>query len=228
MDFSGHGDSDYRTRYSVDLWADEVLAVAQAVDPADAGVVIAGHSLGGHIATVAATRDEHRFTGVIQCETVVGPRRRDPNERPATGRKRYYPTQDDALARFRLTPPQRDSLPYITDRVTRRSLRLYPEGWSWKFDPGFLTGSPSSPNALLDVIARVRCPLACIYAEHGLVSQEAAARVAVAATVPVTAVELPASGHHPMLCHPLALVVAIRGIIATWEAMARSRADRNV
>jgi pimeloyl-ACP methyl ester carboxylesterase len=227
MDITGHGDSDHRARYGVDLWADELLAVARAIDPAQTGVVVVGHSLGGHIATVAATRDEHPFTGVIQCETVVGPRQRDPRERPATGGKRYYASAEAAVARFRLTPPQRESLSFITGRIARQSLRQYPEGWSWKFDPGFLTGSPRSHSALLDVVARLHCPIACIYAEHGLVSRDAAARVAAAAIVPATIVELPATGHHPMLDQPLALVAAIRGIIATWEAMERSRADQN-
>ncbi|MEY2455238.1 MAG: hypothetical protein QOK06_332 [Acidimicrobiaceae bacterium] len=229
MDISGHGDSDHRPAYSLDLWAEEMLAVAGAIDPHGAGIFVVGHSLGGHIATVAAARAEHRLAGLVVCETVVERRQRDPGERPANGRssggRRFYLTIEDALARFRLTPPQSGSLPFIVDRVARHSLRQEEDGWRWKFDPGFMSGSPRSHRAMLDVVARVPCPVACIYAEHGLVSRDAAQRVAAAASRPAAVVELPATGHHPMLDQPLALVAAIHGITGVWEATTQSRAD---
>jgi pimeloyl-ACP methyl ester carboxylesterase len=204
-----------------------MLAVTRAVDPHEAGLFVIGHSLGGHIATVAAARGEHPLAGVIQCDTVVERRQRDPLERRASGRRKHYPTLEDAVSHFRLTPPQHESMPFIVDRVARRSLRRSEDGWRWKFDPGFMSGSPRSHRGVLEVASRVPCPIGCIYAEHGLVSREAAARLAAAASGPVPIVELPAAGHHPMLDHPLALVAAIRGIVATWEATDRSRAGSN-
>jgi pimeloyl-ACP methyl ester carboxylesterase len=222
MDISGHGDSGHRRVYTLELWTDEMLAVARAVDPDEGGLFVVGHSLGGHIATVAAARGEHPLAGVIQCDTVVERPEHDPREGPTAGGRRYYPTLADALAHFRLTPPQPESLPFIVDRVARRSLSKHASGWRWKFDPGFMTASPRSHSAVIDVVSRVPCPIACIYAEHGLVSRDAAERLAAAARRPVPTVMLAASGHHPMLDHPLALVAAIRGIIATWEATDRS------
>jgi pimeloyl-ACP methyl ester carboxylesterase len=218
MDVSGHGDSDHRPGYALDLWADEMLAVAAEIDPHDRGLFVVGHSLGGHIATAAAARREHRLRGLVVCETVTERRQRDPGERPASGRKRSYPSVEDALGRFRLTPPQSGSLPFIVDRVARQSLREQEGGWTWKFDPGFMTGSPRSHRGLLDFIAQVPCRVACVYAQHGLVTRDAANRLAAASPRPMAVVELPLAGHHPMLDQPLALVAAINGIVAVWEA----------
>jgi pimeloyl-ACP methyl ester carboxylesterase len=223
MDISGHGDSDHRPRYSLDLWADEMIAVARAIDPDGSGLFVLGHSLGGHIAAVAAAREQHRLAGLVLCETVTERRQRDPGERPASGRTRCYPTVDEALARFRLTPRQTGSLPFVVDRVARQSLRHDADGWTWKFDPGFIGGSPRSRRAMLDVVARAPCPVACVYAEHGLVSRAAAERLVAAATSPAALVELPAAGHHPMLDHPLALVAAVRGILGVWAANEQTR-----
>ncbi|MEY2567467.1 MAG: hypothetical protein QOE35_1996 [Actinomycetota bacterium] len=218
MDISGHGDSDHRAAYSLDLWADELVAVAAEIDPHDRGLFVVGHSLGGHIATAAAVRGGHRLSGLVVCETVTERRQRDPGERPASTRKRSYPSVDDALGRFRLTPAQSGSLPFIVDRVARQSLRKHADGWTWKFDPGFMTGSPRAHGALLELVAQVPCPLACVHAQHGLVSRDAANRLAAASPRPVAVVELPLAGHHPMLDQPLALVAAIIGILAVWEA----------
>jgi pimeloyl-ACP methyl ester carboxylesterase len=229
MDISGHGDSDHRPSYSIELWADEMLATARTIDPHETGLFVIGHSLGGHIATVAAARGEHRFAGVIQCDTVVERRERGrgARERADAGRRRYYPTLEEAITHFRLTPPQDGSLPFIVDRVVRRSLTKYVDGWSWKFDLGFLRKSSPSHDSVLDVAPRVPCPIGCIHAEHGLVSPDAAKRLAAAASRPGPIVELPAAGHHPMLDQPLALVGAIRGIVATWEATDRAGAERS-
>src|SRR5579872_5378260 len=44
VDLSGHGDSDRRARYSLDMWAREVLAVVAEAGSSAASVVI-GHSM---------------------------------------------------------------------------------------------------------------------------------------------------------------------------------------
>ena len=58
-DLSGHGDSGRRPTYGMEQWADEVMAVA-----ADAGArshpIVVGHSMGGHVAIVAAGQPRRR------------------------------------------------------------------------------------------------------------------------------------------------------------------------
>src|SRR5690606_32376107 len=53
LDLSGHGGSGRREQYSLELWAEEVLAAA-----ADAGVdgspVVVGHSMGGFVSIATA------------------------------------------------------------------------------------------------------------------------------------------------------------------------------
>jgi pimeloyl-ACP methyl ester carboxylesterase len=53
VDLSGHGDSDRRPGYSLELWADEVLAAAEHGGITGPPVLI-GHSTGGFVVLSAA------------------------------------------------------------------------------------------------------------------------------------------------------------------------------
>jgi pimeloyl-ACP methyl ester carboxylesterase len=69
---------------------------------------------------------------------------------------------------------------------------------------------------LRDLLPRLTAPVALLRCEHGLVGAEMAAEMArlVPGGLPVAA--LPDAGHHPMLDQPLALVAALRTLLAVW------------
>ncbi len=89
LDLSGAGDSGHCPRYSPELFAAEVIAVANHAVLVDSAV---------------RPRD-------FKWE-------RDPRRSPIKP-KRVYPTFDEALARFRLMPPQDCSNDYILDYIGR-------------------------------------------------------------------------------------------------------------
>ena len=108
LDLSGHGDSGRRQRYSHNLWADEIMAVAQ-----DAGFpgppVVVGHSLGGLVTIQTAVDHGDHMAGAVIVDSPV--RRPDPeSEEGARGAAfrspGVYPTLEEAMGRFRLIPPQ--------------------------------------------------------------------------------------------------------------------------
>ena len=220
VDLSGHGDSDHRPAYSLEQWADEVVAVA-----ADAGIdgapVVIGHSMGGMVTIATAAIHGDDVAGVIVLDSPVIEVDQEVGAAQAGqafGQPRVYPGRDDALARFRTVPPQKHYLPYVMHHVARRSVREVPGGWSWKFDHNLFNAFTGHiRNVAVPYLPEVRCRFALLRAEHGLVTADIGESMyqALGRTAPV--VELPQAGHHGMLDEPLVLTTAIRSLLADWD-----------
>jgi len=220
LDLSGHGNSQHRDRYSLEQWTEEVMAVADAGD-VDGPPVVVGHSMGGFVTIATAARHGDRVAGAVICDSPVT--EPDPEIgayrlREAFGRPRVYPTIGEAVAHFRTVPSQDHYLDYVMDHVAHRSVRPVAGGWQWKFDRDvFAQFGGGMRGVALPYLARVRCRLALLRSEHGLVTvdigrfmYEALGRVA-----PV--IELPEAGHHAMLDEPLILLTALRTLLADWD-----------
>jgi pimeloyl-ACP methyl ester carboxylesterase len=214
LDLSGHGRSDRRGEYSLDLWADEVVSVLDSV-ALDRPTVI-GHSLGGFVALRAAKLFGSRLAGVAAVDSPLRdftPEERAARERRAFGPLRVYPTREAVLARFRPVPADGDPLPYVADYIAERSITPVDGGWSWRFDPGIFGRAPLDPTSL----HAPACRVAVFRAEDGLLTAQMSAAMTQRVGRPITVVDLPATGHHVMLDQPLALVAALRTLLACWS-----------
>jgi pimeloyl-ACP methyl ester carboxylesterase len=214
LDLSGHGDSGRRARYTLDAWADEVLAVA-----ASAGVttppIVVGHSMGGFVALRAAGLFGARLAGIVIVDSPVRditPEQAAAREHRAFGPTRVYPTREAAIARFRPVPDQ-PVLPYIAAHVAATSIRPVNGGWSWKFDPAIF-GRPDVTPALLH---QLDCRVALFHAEHGIVSPQTTELMYDRLGRRAPVIEIPAAGHHVMLDQPIALVTGIRTLLSDWD-----------
>jgi pimeloyl-ACP methyl ester carboxylesterase len=211
LDLSGHGDSGRRELYDGHLWAREVLAVA-AAEQLDRPAVI-GHSMGGWVAVAVGVDAPEAVSSVAVIDSPLNDTA--PDEARLRERRRphrVYPTAEEAVARFRTLPAQDVLLPYVRGHVARGSLRTVEGGWTWKFDPGFF----GDRLLLRDLLPQLTPPVTLFRCEHGLVSPDMAAEMArlVPGALPVA--ELADAGHHPMLDQPLALVAALRTLLAVW------------
>ena len=214
LDLSGHGDSGRREAYTLDLWADEVLAVAAGAGIAGPPTVI-GHSMGGFVALRAAGLYGARLAGVVAIDSPVRdvtPEERAAREQRAFGPLRVCPTAEELIARFHPIPDQ-PGLPYVVAHIAQTSIRPVDGGWSWKFDPRIF----ARHGLTLALLTRLDCRVALFRAEHGIVS----ARMSdvmydrLGRLAPV--IEIPAAGHHVMLDQPLALVTGIRTLLSDWD-----------
>jgi pimeloyl-ACP methyl ester carboxylesterase len=200
LDLTGHGDSDWRETYPVETWADEVAAVIDAA--AGGRAVVAGHSMGGRVAPIAALRHPDRVAALVIVDSALPlpPRFSPPGERPP----RIYATEDEALARFRLLPSQPIGDPGRFERIARRSVRAVDGGWTWKFDPGiFRLLDRGAPEAALPHLV---CPVVLIHGELSVVTEPAmAAELARRLGRPAPLVTIPGVHHHLMLDDPAAL-----------------------
>ena len=217
VDLSGHGDSGRREQYGMEQWADEVMAVAR-----DAGVqeqpIVVGHSMGGHVAIVVAARYGHDLGGAIILDAPV--RRPDPeSEEGERGRMfrnpKTYPDLETAVEHFHLQPPQPCQNDFIVDHIARHSLRETDAGWTWKFDPAVFTRERYTTHQYLRA---TRCRLALMHGQlSDLVTPEVQEHMEELTGRNAPMVEIPQAYHHIPLDQPLALIAAIRAILADWR-----------
>jgi pimeloyl-ACP methyl ester carboxylesterase len=223
IDLSGHGDSGRRDAYPRDIWAREVIAVADDLGCAGPPVVV-GHSMGGFVAIATASEFGDRIAGAVILDSPV--RRPDPEEEEGARGKAFrnpkvYPDVDTALRHFRTVPEQPSSLPYVIDYVARQSLApvKHPDtgarAYTWKFDPG--VWRRVTPRATHEVLADVRCRVALFRAENGLVTPDIGEYMYELLGRSAPVIEIPEAYHHIMLDQPLLLVTGLRTLLADWD-----------
>jgi pimeloyl-ACP methyl ester carboxylesterase len=217
VDLSGHGESGRRDRYSQEVWAEEVMAIADAAGFPGPPVVV-GHSLGGLVTIQTAATFGDRLAGAVIVDSPV--RRPDPeSEAGARGRAfrnpGVYPDVDSALEHFRLIPPQPVSHPWIVDHIARRSLRRVEGGWTWKFDPHLFD---HTLVPMRDQLRSVQCRVALFRGElSAVVPADTAAYMYELLERNAPVVSIPEAHHHLMLDQPIAFVAALRTLLTDWE-----------
>lgn len=214
---SGMGDSGHRDRYAPEQFVDEIKAIGPAAGMRARPIVI-GHSFGGFMTLLAGSHHPDELAGIVMADSPIRPpdveRRR--HWRTPSGKKRIYPNFESGLARFRLMPEQPCDNRYIMDYVGRHSLTETAEGWTWKFDStAFMEGA--FRIAYRDHIRNLRCRLAILYgSDSALFLPEYARYIAELTDHKVPMIEIPEAHHHVMLDQPLALVAALRTLLADW------------
>jgi pimeloyl-ACP methyl ester carboxylesterase len=220
LSWSGMGGSDWRDLYAPRLFAREALAVAHTAGLHQAAVktVIVGHSFGGMVALVAATIAGDRLRRAIMVDARVRPRevwRVDP---APDLKHRIYPTRSEALARFHLRPLQPTANGFIVDWLALSSVgpAAGEGGWTWRFDPNLRL--KTDLGDIDGIIGRAGCPLAFIRGGLSTIVTDAIwADHQAQAPSGTPFVDIPEAGHHVMVDQPLALVAALRALIAlSW------------
>lgn len=217
LDLSGHGDSARRDRYSLETWADEVVATADALDMERP--ILVGHSMGGFVAIVAAARFGDRFSGTIIVDSPV--RRADPETDEAVRGRAFsnpktYPTLEEAVRHFHLVPPQPCENDYIVEHIARNSLRQVESGWTWKFDPEVFRRFSDRPTP--EYLAEIRGRVAVLHGQFSsIVTAEVIDHMDALLGRAAPFVEIPQAHHHLLLDQPLAFVAAVRALLADWS-----------
>jgi pimeloyl-ACP methyl ester carboxylesterase len=243
LSLSGMGGSDWRETYTFETFATEIHACAEAAGLYEAPVkpIYIGHSFGGSQVFYSAARYPQRMRAAMLLDTGFGgPPTAEQEEQwrkeaeksggaerffrgpqRRTRPNRVYATLEEALTRFRFMPPQVPGNLYVADYIARRSLKRAPmadgsgEGWTWKFDPYMWGKLDRGGMAELDPAAAP--PMAQMFGDHSAVMKRAG-HGARADFVPtnVPSITIPDSEHHIMVDQPLALVAALRALLAVW------------
>ncbi len=215
VDLSGHGDSDHRDQYSLEMWADEVLAVG--AKESTGRPVIAGHSMGGFVGLTAAKLHGETLRGVVAIDSPV--RERSPEAKawlasnPSMPAPRLHPDRESIVKRFRTLPEDEAGLGYIRDHIAEQSVREVDGGWRWAFDPNIFLRAQMEPEDL----AEAECEVALVRGERGMATTDITSSVAeiLGGHVPVTLV--PDAGHHIMFDQPIALIALLQALVGQWR-----------
>jgi pimeloyl-ACP methyl ester carboxylesterase len=176
--------------------------------------------MGGFVTIATAARYPDALEGVIICDSPVTTptAEAESHRRDEFGRPRVYPDLDDAVRRFRAVPTQENNLDYVIDHVARRSLREVEGGYVWKFDRHLFESFGGGMRAIAKpYLTEVRCRFALLRSQHGLVTRDIGQEMYEALGRVAPVIELPQTGHHPMLDQPLVLLTAIRALLADWD-----------
>lgn len=225
MDLSGMGDSEWRKDYSMEMFVSEQLAVCEAAGMFAVGEppIIVAHSFGGFVTMLTGALHGDRLAGTVIVDSPV-----NPPDRPGGPPKRVikphhiYPTMAAALARFRLMPPQTCDNLYLVDWVGRRSLKAVEGGFTWKFDPAIWQRFSIGDTAAR--LKAIKCRIAIFRGENSILMPPEIGEYMfnlLGRAAPV--VTIPEAQHHVMLDQPLALVAALRALLADWNHSVATR-----
>lgn len=216
IDLSGMGDSDHREEYSADLYAQEIVAVADKCEMGQ-DTILVSHSFGGMMSIKAVAKNPDRFKGLILLDSgVKHPDDITPQEPPRLGRAKLYPSSDVARSRFRLQPPQQCEHQYIVDHIARNSIEYIDEGFGWKFDEEHRSRMKEFDDLEQDFQSiSVKCAL--IYgADSEWFSPKSADHMkALLPHLEVT--ELANAQHHLFLDQPLTFMEALSKQLDSWK-----------
>lgn len=226
--WSGMGRSSWRSEYTIDTYVRELMAVATEYGAfaAPERPVILAHSFGGFPTMACAAVHGERFSGAILLDAPIvtpeaaEPRRKRAKESPPPRETRLYASEAEALGRFRFQPAQTCENAFIADHIARLSLhqmeREGERGWTWLFDP-FMWSRLKHRNSNKD-LAGARCRMAVMWGQHSPLFPadviEFARRTAPQGTA---FIEIPEARHHVMVDQPIALVTAVRSLLAGWR-----------
>ena len=230
ISWSGMGRSGWREAYSIDQFGREALACAEAAglfEAREKPVVIA-HSFGGSItASLAATSGDRLKAAIIVDSGARPPERQWGGPPRRTQPNRISPTLEDALTRFRLMPPQGCENAFIIDYIAREALHPAPlaegsgqQGWTWRFDP-FIWSKMDFSKAWEsgEELARAKCRLAFVWGQNSkLMTPDVIDYSRSHAAFGTPFVAVPEAEHHVLLDQPLALIAALRAVIAGWPS----------
>ncbi len=220
LSWSGMGRSDHREAgYTLDIFAREAQEVIAAAGLDDAGPpVVVGHSLGGAIGLHAAAAGA-RFRGLVLIDSPVNmdpERMKDVRARAPKARETHRPfaSFDEALAKFRLSPPQPCINPFIADYIARHSMIEKDGAFYWRFDPRRVTIPTDRKEPDFGALG---CPMAYMYGDRSaLLNADTVARAKAVLPAGTPILAIPDAAHHVPMDQPLALVAALRGLLAVW------------
>ena len=216
-DFGGMGDSGHRPQYRHEDFVEEIGAILHHADIAPCTVI--GHSFGGRAMLYACKR----FPLLISRGIVVDSRLETPDD-PMRGfdeawrPKKRYPYQETILSRFVLRPDEPAPAAALA-HMARQSVRQDGDAWIWKFDDQVtrLFRSEGERTAVDEAaeLAALTTPLDFIRGELSkVVTAPRAARMVASLPTARGPIVVPGGYHHLPVSQPLALLTALRALLA--------------
>lgn len=216
LDLSGMGDSDHRDEYSADLYAREIVAVADKCEmPED--TILVSHSFGGMVSIRAVATHPERFEGLILLDSgVKHPDDVRPPEPERLATAKLYPSSEIARSRFRLQPAQQCANQFIVDHIARHSIEYMDDGFGWKFDEEQRLRMQAYEDVQRDYES-IKIRTALIYGDSSEYFSEKSAAHMKELLPQLEVAELADAQHHLFLDQPLTFMSALDAQLDAWS-----------
>ncbi len=223
LDLSGNGDSDWRERYSGELFAEEIRAVCKQAQLGERPYVV-GHSFGGYAALETGHYHGADLGGILFMDFTIAPPEqylewgaRVEREGVKPGRKlRVYEDKATAMGRFRLIPEQPGVHPAVLQHMAEYGLKQVDGGWTWKFDPALFDYLEMGIDQH-DHFVALKCRSALILGENsedeGAYFADHMAQITNGLLPTIT---LPGTYHHLMFDDPMAVSMTMKMLFLEW------------
>jgi pimeloyl-ACP methyl ester carboxylesterase len=198
LDFRGHGLSAHSDSYRYADYEHDLVSLVDRLELGD--VTVAGHSLGGYVALLAATRT-HRIARVLAIDVKSEWTDEDAAfaERSRKSSQGVDPDRDVLVSRLARSVAPTVLAPEELELLAERAIEPADGGWRFRWDRRVLATEPVDPFAFL---GEVRCPVHVIAGAASEVMPPASAE-RFAAAIPGGTVELvEGAGHHIELDTP--------------------------
>jgi pimeloyl-ACP methyl ester carboxylesterase len=207
LDFRGHGLSEHAASYRYPDYEQDLLSLLDRLGLDE--VTVAGHSLGGYVALIAAARDD-RIARVLAIDVKSDWTDEDAAfvERSRGSTQRVEPDLEPLVGRIAKSVSPSDLDAKELELLAERAIEHVEGGWRFRWDRRVLATEPVDPFAFL---GRVRCPAHVIAgSESEVMPPDKAQRFADA--IPGGTVEIvDGAGHHVELDAPVLVAERILG-----------------
>ncbi len=219
LDLRGHGDSDWAEppRYEYLDYAGDALAVLDHLGW-DRAVVV-GHSMGGHVAVLAAAEWPERVRALVVIDSMprlpseVLSAFRSIGHRPA----RRHPDLETYVAHYRVRPDGTSAPAEVVRRLAIHAARREPDGW-YVHKCDRRTYAERRGVDMVGYWARVRCPALLLGgARSDRLTPERVSLVR-GACPQARFATIPNAGHHVFLDQPAACGKAVREFLAGGDS----------
>ena len=217
LDLSGMGDSDHRDEYSADLYAAEILGVADKTKLPENTIVVA-HSFGGIMGLRTLAKHANRFKGLILLDSgVKHPDDDKPRDPERWSKPKVYPDIEVAKSRFRLQPPQTCDNDYIVQHIARHSVEFNEDadGFVWKFDEE-LGSRMQATGDIVDDLKSLTCKVALIYGDNSESFSAKSAEYMKELQPNLEVYALKDAQHHLFLDQPEAFMAQLNLVLDDW------------
>ena len=210
LDWRGHGRSEWPSppQYRSEDFVADLLAVIERLRLE--GVIVAGHSMGGHHALAFAAWHPHALERlvVVDARPMVNLKRLHELRARGARARAEFPSREAALRRFRLMPPETVATSGLLREVALRGItRLTSGRWVYRFDPA--CDGTRVPVDAWPLLPQITVPTLIVRGERSSVLlRETAERMA--GLIPGARLEeLPGVYHHVTLDAPEALAAGV-------------------
>jgi len=202
LDLRGHGGSEHAPdgAYAFDDHLGDLAGVLGALGGAPP--VVIGHSMGGYLAALLASRRPELVAAVVITDILTAwpPALSEIARRQAERASPEFPDAAAAAARFRFSPPEEGAPPERVRHLGEAGvIERRPGAWTTAFDRRVFLHPPADPWPFLP---RIACPALVLHGEHSAVMSAEACRRAAAAIPRGRAATLPGVRHHLIVEDP--------------------------